>query len=1272
MNKIQLLYILLIIFPLFSQAQSIDKKFVWNDLQTIYMGEDIKCYFLSFEGSQTDYRSGMLPVSLDRIAVKSSNDRLILKLSDVVFETLPDELVNLLDDKYLIRDKFLLFTENSLLDKKPVADIALIPIRYNAENDNYERLLSCTIEYEIVEIQATTNRDLSKDFSYTSILSSGKWYRIATVNSGIHKISYSELKSMGLDIDDIDPRNIRLYGNGNGMVPESNGEERPDDLIENAIQIVGEEDGSFDASDYILFYGQGPVKWTYNYFTGFFVHENNYYTDEVNYFITADLGPGKRIINDAPLSEDATHFIKEFIDYQVHDVDEINILKSGKIWFGEEYKVQLSYDYQFNFKDIVIGKDALLRTNIAARSLQTSIFDFSYNGSVFLSVPINKVSINSTIYAWSLTPEIVEITPVSDDITINVTYNPSSTIAVGWMNFIEINAFRNLNMNGSQLAFRDIENSGAGNIAEYHITNANNDLIVWDISDKYNIHKKSGNYTGSDFVFKAHHDDMVEYIAFDGTSFHSITFIEEVENQNLHAHNTVNFVIITHPDFYDQAVRIGDIHQQHDRLSYSVVTLQQIYNEFSSGVQDISAIRDYCRMLYLRGDSTNMLRYVLLFGDGSYDPKCRHIDNCNYMPTFQSKESLKHGYSFVTDDFFGLFDSDEGNNAYGKTIDVGVGRMPASNIEQATQLVDKIDHYLSSDKKVHGNWRNKVCFIADDEDNNIHFKQAERLVTLIDTSYEDFLIDKIYMDAFIQVNTAAGHRYPDVVKAINNAMSEGALIINYTGHGGETGLAHEKICDIPTINSWKNFDNMPLFITATCEFSRFDEPAFTSAGELVMLNPDGGGVSIFTTTRLAWSDPNFKLNKILYENCFERINGEYPHLGDLVKIAKTEMYISQNVKNFVLLGDPALKLRYPEHLIKTSAIEIKDIAASGDTLQALSEVTVSGYVVDVYGVNQNNFNGYVIPTIYDKKTQYKTLGNDPGSQVANFNLCDKILYKGKATVNNGTFSFTFLMPKNINFNYGLGRISYYAYDTISFEDAHGKEDIVVGGIDNTVPVDYTGPQMDVFLNNTSFTSGDYVTPDPLLMVRLYDEQGIDAFNNTLGHEITAILDEAYREPMKLNNFYEPDADTYKSGWVLYPMDSISDGFHTLSIRSWDIHNNPSEKEISFYINKKGELTINEVQNIPNPFRDQTTFVFHHNKPEDTFELEISIYNISGQEVARLKQTVQSQGQNLESVRWDGTSANGGKLSRGIYPYRIRIWDQAGYYKEYSQKLIISR
>jgi len=1126
-----------------------------------------------------------------------------------------------------------------------------------------------------------------KLYSYVdnSILATGSWVKLKVKNDAIYKITYNDLMQYGISPSSIDPRKIKIYGNGGGMLPENNAEPNYDDLIENAIYVYGEADGQFDSGDYILFLGQSPVKWAYDSIHKVFNHIKHYYSDESYYFLTYnnDVNPGKRITPRTSSTQSPTNIITSFIDYQYHESDSINLLRSGKEWYGEYFDAVKTYTFNFNFPGIDITKQVSIRTNIAARNLVDSRFEINSQGTADTTIVIAIPGQFTADYA-RYSEDTLKFIPTGQNIAFTI--NSLTTGTIGWLNFIDINAYRNLSYAGSQMYFRNTESFGPGNISEYRMSNVTAAIKIWNITDPFNIKEQLYSFSGNQLNFRISSDDTLQqFVAFDGSSFQTPEFAGVVANQNLHGLGQVDMVIVSHPDFISQANRLATIHSTNDGFNVVVVTPEEIYNEFSSGSQDISAIRNFMRMFYSRASSPAAApQYLLLFGDASYDYKKHFTQNTNYVPTYQSNISLIPTASYVTDDYFGLLDSTEGYYSNG-ALDVGIGRFPVKTIDEAKILVDKIEIYLSKKnsfsemngctpytQKISGNWRNTACFIADDEDNNLHIGQANELANYIDTANTNININKIYLDAYVQVTGSLGPSYPDANKALNKQVEDGALMINYTGHGGETGWSGEGVLKLSDINNWDNLYTLPVFVTATCEFSRFDDPERTSAGEMVLLHPNGGGIALFTTTRLAFSNSNFNLNKSFCKYAYNKYNGKYYRLGDLIRLSKIDNGSIVNIRNFVLLGDPALKLSYPENEVVTTEINGQDANTSIDTLKALSEVTVSGVIHDPAGQLMSNFNGVIYPTVYDKKKVTVTLANDPTSTHYYFIQQNDILYKGSATVTNGEFTFSFIIPIDMVESYGIGKISYYATDSLT--DASGSytgPSIVLGGIDSSSS-DTAIPDVNLFLDDISFAFGDSTSENPILLAYLNDSSGINCNNLGFGHDIIAILDENTSQPIELNDFYIPDINTYKSGIVIYPFKSLALGKHTLKLKAWDFNNNSAEAYTEFFVTKPGDLSINNVYNFPNPFQDKTWFYFNHNQPCCDLVVEIKIYTATGVLVKTIAQTTESAGTSAYPIEWNGYGDNGVRLKSGIYPYHIKVKAINGSFLESSSKLVILR
>jgi len=836
---------------------------------------------------------------------------------------------------------------------------------------------------------------------------------------------------------------------------------------------------------------------------------------------------------------------------------------------------------------------------------------------------------------------------------ITVRYNTPNTTALGYIDWIEVNVPRELKFTGGQLMFADPVTAVSGGVTRFRLASVPSQITLWDVTRPVNVKRIEAQPEGDSLVFILPTDSLRRFVAWDNTSFNSVEFVDIIENQNLHGIQACEMLIVTHPDFLEQANRLANHHRTFDGMTVTVATNQQIYNEFSSGSPDISAIRDFARMLYSRPEGKDKLRYLLLFGDGSYDYKDYLPQNTNYVLAFQTNESQNLVFSTASDDFFGLLDINEGSDAYGR-LDIGIGRFPVVSAEQAKAMVDKCIFYATGVPTNQGDWRNSICFIADDEDSNTHIRQVEDQVTpAIERDYPVYNISKIYMDAYTQVATPSGARYPEVNARINDIVQKGSLIINYTGHGGETGWAAESILTLNDINSWTNFNHMPVFVTATCEFSRFDDPGRVSAGEQVFLNPHGGGVALFTTTRLANAGNNVELTIDLYDTIFSITNGNKPRFGDIIAHAKNQNSGVALIRNFMLLGNPAMHLAFPTYNVFTSRINGKSPEQGIDTISAMSEVHVEGYVADGNGITAEFFNGIVNVKVFDKYKWMMTRGNDPTSYKRYFDTQENILYQGKATVTNGTFSFSFIVPRDIDFSFGNGKISYYAYTGST--DASGHDNtIVIGGSSDGNMSDQKGPQITLYMNDERFQNGGITGENPMLLAYLSDESGLNTVGNGIGHDLVATLDGNSASSIVLNDYYQADLDSYKTGKVMYYLQGLSEGPHTLTLKAWDVFNNSSEATIEFVVKKNQALRILSIKAYPNPFGEDLHLEFEHNLFNEALETTLDIFDLRGNLLGTYSpETIQSQGYYAGVLTWDGRNSFGAQLNDGIYLVRIR-------------------
>nr|MBA3900452.1 type IX secretion system sortase PorU [Bacteroidota bacterium] len=1169
--KIKLLLIVFFIGG-FSFAQKDERIIIkWKGQEEMVKPGGEKIKVLNFVHAQINESSDYFPVYFNRFKVNTA--AVNATLINEVYETFKKEEIEGVKNLDKIGNSVKVDANVGYDRKEPYALVHILPVRQNPSTGSYEKLISATLVLS-PDGGAKSGRS-SRNYAPYSVLSTGDWYKFGVAKDGIFKIDYDFLKKIGINPEELDPRKIQIYGNGGGMLSMSNALPRIDDLAENAILVSGEGDGVFDKDDFILFYGQSQHRWKLMP-SGYFEHEVNRYSDSTYYFLTISAQDGKRI-NDRPSNPGtANKTVTTFDGLSFHEKDIYNLLKSGRAWYGEKFEHVTSQDFTFNIPNIDASVPVYMKAEVVAKSTSPSSFTFSSSGSSFV-VSMSAVILGE--YGQAAAPGSVQTSFNSNasNIAINLTYSKPLSSSIGWLDYISLNARRHLKMDGKQMLFMDKNSVGAGNIAEFILSSGNDRPLIWDVTDPYNIKRQLSVVSGNNIVFRASADTVRAYMAFTGDDYLNPVFAGKIENQNLHGMGQPQMIIIAHPLFLNPARELANFHISRG-LNTEVVTTTQIYNEFSSGSPDLSAGRDFVKMVYDRARNQNELpKYLLLFGDGSYDNKGRSSTNTNFVFTFQSRESLRPLYSYVTDDFYGLLDDDEGEWTYShELVDIGIGRFPVKTLSEAQNMVKKVKSYYDSNTK--RDWRNMISFIADDEDNNQYVKDSEGIINgRIKSSNPNYNIEKVYLDAYQQISTPGGQRYPEVNEAIDRRMERGGFIVNYIGHGGEVGLAHERVITVPQINAWKNSDRLPLFVTATCSFSPFDDPAFTSAGEQVFLNPAGGAIALLTTTRVVFASANRRLNDLFYSYCFEKINGEAPRLGDIFRLTKMASGYETNTLNFTLLGDPALELAFPKYNVVTSTIKGNDVKTTVDTIRALEKVTITGYVSDLNGQKLSGFNGVVYPTVYDKEKTAKTLANDAGSDVQDFQIRNNILYKGKVSVKSGEFTFTFVVPKDIVYEYGYGRISYYAENGV--DDGHGFfEDFIIGGTNPNAATDEEGPIVELYMNNDKFVFGGMTNENPNLVAFLEDESGINTVGNGVGHDLTAILDENTDKAIVLNDYYEADMDSYQKGSIKYPLSKLTEGKHTLKLKVWDVYNNSSEAYTEFVVVNSADLALKHVLN----------------------------------------------------------------------------------------------
>jgi hypothetical protein len=1164
-------------------------------------------------------------------------------------------------------------------NRKPVTVVSFVPLRQTA-GGSYEKLVSFSYRYDAVpfsetkgtKIRAAARRGMPGariNAASVSVLSSGVWYKVAVSGTGLHKIDYNTLRTIGINPDFVDPRNIQVYGNGGKMLPQPNNATRYDDLIENAVFVAGESDGKFDRDDYLLFYAWGPNAWEYDTTNNIFVFSKNVYSDKSYYFITVGHAPGLRVQTQPDLGGAAQTF-DYFDDRRSHEQDLMNLLHSGREWYGETFDNVLTQAFTFDVTGLIPASTLKLKVAAMGRSVSPTSFTIRTNNVLTgsLNIPANNLTDNDARARETVETYSISATTIGNpsSLSVSLTYNKGSSFAsLGHLNYLQLNFRRRLRLYQEQQSFRAINSTDAPT-TEYVIANAGG-ATVWNITNPADVRRQEYVQSGSTISFAAASLSLEEYVVFSGNNFPAPEFVGVVPNQNLHGIDGANLphlLIVTVPEFLSEANRLAQFRRTNDLLKVLVVTTQQIYNEFSSGSQDVSAIRDFAKMLYDRQTGSDSLRYLLLFGDCSYDYKDRIPGNTNFVPVYQSRVSLHHIRSYSSDDYFGFLDDSEGWWEESETgakdaperMDIGVGRIPVRTSVEAAAVVSKLIHYNTSSECL-GKWRNVATFVADDGDNNLHLRDANEVSGKLETENNLYNIKKIYLDAYRQIPSPGGEKAPEVYEKIVQEVNNGTFILNYSGHGGETMWAQENILDIPQIESWDNANKLPFMITATCDFGRYDDPQVVSGAEVALFKPYGGVVGVISSTRVVYAHSNRALNLQVYNYIFAPLSdGQMPRLGDVLRQTKNRQEVTSsgvNNRNFALLGDPSLRLSYPKQDILVTKIKGIDVTAQPDTFRALSKVTIQGEIQNTSGTKLTGFSGVLQLTVYDKKTNITTYGTE-GDAPYTFSVRNNFLFDGSATITNGDWSVSFVVPKDISYEYDFGKISVYGQRTGSQEDAGGAyANVIIGGTDTNAPADNTPPRVQVYMNDESFVFGGLTGKESLFLAKLSDENGINTAGAGVGHELTLTLDNS-EKPIILNSFYTANLNDYTAGSIKYPLKDLAPGQHSLRMKAWDTYNNSAEAYLEFVVANDERIALSHILNYPNPFSTHTVFHFDHNRAGEELDIMIQVYTVSGKLVKTLDTKVYMSNTHFAGLDWDGRDDFGDKIGKGVYVYRVWV------------------
>ncbi|OYU79546.1 MAG: peptidase C25 [Flavobacterium sp. BFFFF1] len=1255
--------LIFLIFLPFGVTAQITGSFTLNWKDNVKVSTESSSYTIpQFQLENFNFDSSLRTVSLMlNIPAKAPVNESSLLITNAIYENISANQLGFLSSKALpsaLNEKIMNVKARGELSLA----LTLSPVLN--ENGSFKRLksFSYSINYSVGAGNSARN---GFDNIAHSVLASGDWYRFYVEKSGVYKVSKTFLQSLGMKLNNVDPRKIAIYGNGGRMVPMKNSVDYPADPAENAIFFEGESDGIFDSQDYILFYAEGVDNWSPENQTN-----NNLYADKSYYYVTVLGANGKRI-SAMPAATGTVTAITEFDDYQFHELDETNVARLGRKWFGEDFSINNEYSFDFKFPNIVTSSPLDLAVSAVAVANAATSMEIAVNGTPagninFQSiVPLDLLGDNDTVNANA---------PASEDVTVKLTYNNNGVpTAKAFLDYITIKAKRSLVGYGKQFRFQYNAAATMNGSGEFKLTNASNISQVWDITDIYNV-TAAVNDSQANFSFQADLGEIRKYIAVDKQDYFAPKKESKAKIANQDIKGTIfnnaqgqfqdiDYLIITPGSLHNAAEKLADFHRTFSGLNVKVVNVESLYPEFSSGKQDIGAIRNFVKYVYNNASADNKkVQYLNLFGDASYDFKDRIPNNTNLIPIYHALPSFSLSASYISDDFFVLMDDNEGDmtTVQARGLDIAVGRMPVKNSSEADQMVNKVIEY--NDIKSFGQWRNNFVLISDDVDKSGEQELEEGLDDLGDQIFaqKPFInVKKIHSDSYVQETSAGGNRYPKVREDFISAFEQGALVFNYFGHGGEEGLAHERILEKKDVQNFGNRYKYPLFVTITCEFTRFDNPYRPTAGEYMFLNPAGGSIALVTTTRQISIGTGQAINLAFSGNLYGFNSNSPVSIAEALRISKSQF--GSNPLMVFYIGDPAVRLAIPKPKIVLTKVNGMPITGTVDDFKALSNIRIAGEVRDENGNNiLSDYNGDLAVNVFDKPISIQTLGNDgvtdnSGNVIKmNFINLGETIFRGNASVTNGNFEFSFIVPRDIRVPLDYGRVSFYAKKTGQLIDQTGyNTDIKVGGINPNPPADEIAPRVKLYMNDETFVSGGITNESPFLLAFLEDENGINTASG-IGHDITAILDGDESKPYILNDYYEAASDDYTKGKLRFPFRNLEKGLHVLTFTAWDVYNNPVTAEIQFVVVGDETLTLKNVLNYPNPFVNYTEFWFTHNRPFEPLEVQVQVMTITGKVVWTKNQTVTNDGFLSRDIKWDGKDDFGDKIGKGVYVYKLTV------------------
>ncbi|MGA2668917.1 MAG: type IX secretion system sortase PorU [Ignavibacteria bacterium] len=1098
-----------------------------------------------------------------------------------------------------------------------------------------------------------------------SYMSTGDWYRIEIQDNGsgnsegIYKMNKTFLESAGMNLNNVDPRTIKMYGNGGDMLPDNITLPRPDDLTEIAIYIDGQDDGHFDPQDYILFYGKSVNNWKYDITYGYSHYLNTYSKSNYYWICINTPSNGKRMPGESSEYVQNPYVPTSFIEKLFYEPEEINLINEGNVWLSEGKFSGQAFTWNNTLTGLQPNSNTYYRIKAASRSF------CPYENHMLLQEAYSYVS--PVIFVMGCVPSSGYenwIWTGVDSFSINAsqknptnsehssfvaTYYSESPGATGYVDWMEILYSRRYNSITGDIAMFDSPTDNTG-VIEYNVSPFSSDQIkVFDATEHDSV-KIILPLTATPGNVKFQRSTLPNgqlskfFVAGPNGYKTPASISQRVPNQNLHGGYSegASFIIITHNDFIQAANRLKAKRESGgpgnpNYLKTYVFDVQSIYNEFSGGLMDAVAIRDFLKYCY--DHWTERPSYVCLFGDGSFDYKEIISSFSNWVPAYEySDPYINQTANYCSDDFYVEVSGDD------PSIDIAIGRIPVRSIDKANDYLDKIDCY--EDPSYNGYWKNRLGFVADDGDEGMHVFEAEEL----SESHTPGAFDKIkmYLPSYPTIITPQGRRKPGVNEDIVKYWNEGLLSLHYIGHGSPEQWAVENVLEKEDIIArLNNTCRYPFVSIASCDFSKFDNPLEVCGGEMLAITPRKAAIGTLGATRPTVGETNAYLFDTFWDYYLGgRDTLLYQWRFSKALFAAKQICTTANDHKFVLLCDPSLRPQRPRFISRIDSIR----GLSGDTMRALSRITIFGSILRPDSSVWADYNGRVVLKAYDV-TRQVTITDEGITYI--YKLPGGIIFSGEQNVSGGRWLVQYIVPKDISYLNRHGKIIDYFYNNQN-DGAGMDSSFIVGGIDPSAPVDTTGPLISLFINSRNFKNGDVVNENFKLLGDLYDESGINT-TGTIGHKLEAVMDNNYNNKYDLTNFYNSDT-TYKSGHFAYDFSGVPDGHHTIKVKAWDTYNNSSEASIDFIVSSYTSLHIMNIYNYPNPFRDRTSFTFQHNYPGN-INVTIKIYTVSGRLIKELKQV--SIPDKFVAIDWDGKDADGETLANGVYLYKVMVTSDDG-------------